>query len=412
MLGSTSQHTGHVALSGVHLRQQADVVIKRFTNLVDKCQSARENDFTLSANDFTLSAQNPTLSIDETELKKGLLLQLESCFLPQLRQQLITLLQLTNPYELLEKAASKFKLILEIQAGLDITLDQILCAIDLLCPQPMQLNIVRINDQHLKELKHYRLHGLCHHIKELVLPEIQEVCFDSTELIRRLNFSTKTYEAKDDVALAARENLMAEVSNCSYLVEHGINWMVATELDTTQGIWRKHTFRIDEHLKYLLMLDPTINIPHKRPRGYVIKLVKSIVPVVKLSRLFLSKSSERGMNRKPLVSLFTTMSSNQLDFISDLPSKTDRQLAEIETLLKEFNGSARERSELKKAVQEITTRFETAFLLILVHFVPLIPDTDVYHNQKYFKDWFATWHTQFTIAIGNLLNEIGIFGSS
>ncbi|KAA1097465.1 hypothetical protein PGT21_007955 [Puccinia graminis f. sp. tritici] len=406
MLGSTSQHTGHVALSGVHLRQQADVVIKRFTKLVDKCQSAR-------GNDFTLSAQNPTLSIDEAELKKGLLLQLESCFLPQLRQQLITLLQLTNPYELLEAAASKLKLILEIQAGLDLTLDQILCAIDLLCPQPMQSKSDRINDQHLKELKRYRLHGLYSYIKNHILPDIHEVFLDSGELIRRLNFSTKTYKAKDDAALA-RKKLMEGGSSCLFWVQQTINWISATELDISQGITWESNPKIEEHLKYLLSLDPTINIQHKRPRGYVIKLVKSIVPVVKLSRLFLSKSSQRGMNRKPQVAPFTTMSSNQLDHIADLASETDDQLVEIGTILKEFDGSGRERTsqKLANAVEKLETRFQTACFLILFHFVPLIPDTDDYPNQKYFKDWFATWHTQFTIAIGNLLNQIKPFAYS
>jgi hypothetical protein len=382
--------------------------MKRFTNLADKCQLTRGND-----NGSRPSGQNPTLSIDETELKKSLLLQLQSCFLPQLRQQLITLLRLTNPYELLEAEASKFKLILEIQAGLDLTLDQILCAIDLLCPQPMQHQPVRINDQHRKEFKRYRIHGLYHHIKQLMLPQMLEVCLDSVELIRRLNFSTKTYEAKDDAALA-RKKLMEDVSNCLNSVEKNINLIVATELDIAQGIWRELKPKINERLEHLLSLGPAINIQYKRRRGIVIKLVKSIVPVVKLSRLFLCKSSERGMNRKPLVSLFTTMSSNQLDHIADLASETDDQLAEIGTILKEFDGSGRERAsqKLTTAVEKIETRFETAFFLILFHFVPLIPDTDDYPNQKYFKDWFATWHTQFVIAIGNLLNKINAFGSS
>ncbi|KAA1065588.1 hypothetical protein PGT21_004249 [Puccinia graminis f. sp. tritici] len=397
------------------LRQQGDLVIQGYKDLADKTSSFlhKHNELLYLTRSRPASFQN-AVSIDQAHLKKGLLVQLQSSLVPQLQQQIFTTLQLTNPYDLTKDPGLQFKCILEVQAELNPILDQIFSATDVLCPGPLPSPSIRTNDQYLKELKPFRIRALYDHLTGCFLKQIFKVCNDSYDLIQQLKLSTKKYEGEVDLA-SARYYLNAEGDYCLQLIERAINCLEGSEFDVVQVDWRYNQSVINGHLRELLRrINPTTPLDEQNsmpgPQTLsepVVNLTKSVLPVIKLCRLFFNKLSERGMNRKRLP-LFTTMCSYQLNLISRLAGDIAGKLDRILSILRAADTTLNENiiRSLTKTVKALETHFETPFLLILLHFLPIIPDTVGNPVQNYFKEWFAIWNTQFTLAIKNLLNVI------
>ncbi|KAI9620581.1 hypothetical protein KEM48_008118 [Puccinia striiformis f. sp. tritici PST-130] len=63
-----------------------------------------------------------------------------------------------------------------------------------------------------------------------------------------------------------------------------------------------------------------------------IQLVKSLIPVIKLSKLFFKSFSQRGINRKRLIS-FTPMSFEKLEQVASAAGDFVGNLSEIQQLL-------------------------------------------------------------------------------
>ncbi|KAH9444599.1 hypothetical protein MJO28_013373 [Puccinia striiformis f. sp. tritici] len=143
----------------------------------------------------------------------------------------------------------------------------------------------------------------------------------------------------------------------------------------------------------------------------VIHLTKLSIPIVKLSRLFFNKLSRGGMNIKQQFPKFTEMTSFQLD---RLASSVDTAWDDLNQLLEilEDNDISYEPQTLCSTVIEIAhqleSHFESFLCLILLHFFPLIPDTDSVGDQNHFKNWFVIWKTQFTIAVYNLTAAVDL----
>jgi hypothetical protein len=303
---------------------------------------------------------------------------------------------------------------LEVQAEVDPILDRIFSAADVLCPEPLPSPSIRTNDQYSKELKPFRINALYDVLTEFFLKQIYEVLNDSYDLIQQLKLSTKTYEGEVDLA-SARYCLNQERYCCLQNIESAINCLEGSEFDIVQVDWQYEKDVINGQLQELLRrINPTTSLKEQNnPSGAqplsepVVNLTKSVLPVIKLCRLFFNKLSERGMNRKRLP-LFTTMCSYQLDLVrrlaEDIEGKIDRILIFLRapnTIVDEYTNAS-----LTKTVKALETHFETPLLLILLHFVPIIPDTAGNPVQNYFKEWFAIWNTQFTLAIKNLLDAI------
>ncbi|KAI9603245.1 hypothetical protein H4Q26_002563 [Puccinia striiformis f. sp. tritici PST-130] len=182
--------------------------------------------------------------------------------------------------------------------------------------------------------------------------------------------------------------------------------------------WRNEKREIGESVQELLSMISPANPATKGEKQSERKplsesatqLAKSVVPVMKLSRLFFDKMSRRGMNQKKLP-LYTTMSSHQLNTIDELAQNIEGRLTTILRGLGDADTYHEpDTSELlTEVVQEIEAHFDAGILLILLHFVPIIPDTDGFPVQNYYKDWLATWNTQLSIAVNNHLEACKIF---
>ncbi|KAH9452185.1 hypothetical protein Pst134EB_016141 [Puccinia striiformis f. sp. tritici] len=363
-----------------------DSVVEAFQGLIDKCM---EEDTYNSAANSTL-VQHEGLVIDQIDLKSDLLFQLHSSYLPQLRHQITTLSESLEPSDLLENPQSKFNFISEIQSDLDRTLDQIFSATRVICRLPMELPTIRINDHHLKFFKTYRLYKL--------------------QYALTMSFS--------DAITYTREQLLSAACESRFMIEEAMICANGSEFDMVQLEWQNEKRGIHESLQKLSsMIKPSNlaaeeeNRSKRKPLSEsAIQLARSVVPIMKLSRLFFDKMSKQGMNQKKLP-LSTTMCSDQLITISELAQHIDSQ---ISTILESL-GDADTYHEpdiskkLTEAVQQIETHFDAGIILILLHFVPIIPDTDGFPVQNYYKDWLATWNTQLSIAVNNHLEACKIF---
>ncbi|KAH9453503.1 hypothetical protein Pst134EA_024370 [Puccinia striiformis f. sp. tritici] len=136
----------------------------------------------------------------------------------------------------------------------------------------------------------------------------------------------------------------------------------------------------------------------------VVQLAKLSIPIVKLSRLFFNKLSNGGMNQNQLPK-FTEMTSNQLALVNRSVGDVGDDLEGILKLLNRIEHSHQlgySYQGIMRAINRLKTRFNSFLSLIYIHFLAHLPDTDHFGDRKYFKKWFDTWETQFSIAIHNL----------
>ncbi|POV95379.1 hypothetical protein PSHT_15696, partial [Puccinia striiformis] len=328
------------------------------------------------------------LVVDQIELKQDLICQLHSRHLPQLRLQVVMLSEALEPSRLLEDPSSKFKCILEIQSDINRTLDQIFFTTRTLCPLSMKA-YSRANDQHLTALKTYRRIGLQFRLTELLFDDIEDLFDTSCNLIRELELTTSGDDDGLDVD-HSREQLLSTTSRCLATIDSALTWANGSEFDMVQDEWRNEKRGVYEKLQALSRMihpsNPSTKMKHsdkiKPLSGPVIQLAKTVVPIMKLSTLFFDKLSQRGMNRKRLP-LFTKMCSYQLRVVGELAQYISGQLRQIVGTLKKADAIPRQTTsnELIKFVKQLETYFISGAYLILLHFVPIIPDTDGFPTQ-------------------------------
>ncbi|POW11165.1 hypothetical protein PSHT_08492 [Puccinia striiformis] len=147
--------------------------------------------------------------------------------------------------------SSAFKVILNTQSALDRAMKKIQSAIYVICPKPLPSTLTRNNDQHLKELKSFRLDHLYQLVTEKTLFQTVLVFNRSYELIQQLELSTEQSEDPIDVHFATRlllerAHLFAKGITSAYM------WLVGSEFDLVQQDWALQTDKLDERLKELL----------------------------------------------------------------------------------------------------------------------------------------------------------------
>ncbi|POW02074.1 hypothetical protein PSTT_12060 [Puccinia striiformis] len=370
-------------------RHQGDLIVTGFTSLKEKCKTAR-----------ILTPPGESAPLDRLDFKRGLVAQLKSSLLPELRQHTDTLADLLKPDTSLKGPTPKLDLLLEIQAGLDQTLEKIYAAVGDLCPGGDTAYITGNNDQdeHLNELKSYRLHGL-----------YTERTHSPTQAFT----GTGTHEA--DVP-SARECIVADVSDCHEVIDLVTNWIEGSEFDIVQAPWVHDKYRIGEMLEIFMLLinrSPELRYlraPLRPLREPVIELARKFVPIIKLLRLIFEKLSERGMNKKRLPT-YTTMNSEQLDSIGKLVE----QVVDVLETIKSTSYSSSLQSDDDTAgtliyeVGSFEYRFENLFRLISLHFLPILPDTEGSPTQNYYQAWLDSWNDLFTIATNNFEDAVNDF---
>ncbi|KAI7950123.1 hypothetical protein MJO28_008944 [Puccinia striiformis f. sp. tritici] len=382
-----------VSTSSLHSEHshQADSVIEGFADLLDKCKS-------IGHSTFQRSRKIP----NQPGIKKKATFQLHSSILPGLRSQIVTISDLTDPDDLSKAPGSQLKLISDVQSELNHTLDQIISATSILYAQPPDPLTIPGNDGHLEERKYFRLNNFLHYLADFLLEDIGPVCSASSELIEKLKLSTDPDQFKSDVFVVwVREDLLERKSDFLASIDGVIQWLTGTDFDIVQLDWKNEILVLDELLETIgdltgYSVDPT-------EYNSLIPLAKLVIPLIKLSRIFFNKLSVQEMNRKPLP-MYTKTCSHSLNSMASSLGDVIDDLSEIASLLRyDLRTPAADTCQsLIDGVQSLQDRLKSSLALIRTHFLPIIPDTKNFPIQNYYKAWFATWQTMFTVAGDNL----------
>ncbi|KAH9466875.1 hypothetical protein MJO28_000516 [Puccinia striiformis f. sp. tritici] len=369
-------------------QEQADLVVDGFKGLLSKYDPYSD-----SLNDRRRTrVHREKAHISRPEFEKVLFNRLHSNLVPLLGQQIANLSRSLNPTHFQNYLVLTFQLILEVQSKLHQTLNQIESAIETICAHRTTIRSRRVNDQNLQHFKLFRLDGLCRDYTEGLMPEIVDFFKESRRLINLLKIPKKVTESRKDLK-SARQCIIDRTSSIMVRINTHIEWYNGPEFDLVQLGWPKETHRIDDSLGELLSL-----INQAKYNSSVTQAARLLVPLFKLSRLFFNRISKRGMNQKPLP-LFTSLRTDQLVLLEGLPGRVASYLTH---LLEYLRGSVIPSHHVNEVAKCIEEEFESPLFMISLHFLPLIPDTDGFPTQNYFRTWLVTWCNLLSLAIQHL----------
>ncbi|KAH9471441.1 hypothetical protein MJO28_002689 [Puccinia striiformis f. sp. tritici] len=386
--------------------------------------------------------------IDQTEeanSKKELQVELRSGLLPSMRDQLINLRQIIDLESDFSQQdpTSRYQLVCGIQSGIVVTYNQIKSALFTICPASAKFTkITRLvtDDQDLEELKFYRLHGIACHVGDDFLATTSPILHfleKSYQFIYRLKRTGETpddelyisddhlYFSEDELYFA-RKNVIRSIYSALAGIESAIEWLRGSELDMIQDEWtlqidtldtfgglvRAILFRIGPPAHYILS-KPLQFRPLIKP---VAHLARSLITITKLSRLFFNKLSTQGMNRKRFTAC-TRMSSHQLTDLEELvliiPETLGDCLRHLEDCRREIDMEVH-KHDLIRAASKTKTLFESNLNLVLIHLVPIIPDTeaDDFPVRNYYKTWLEDWKGLLDLAIQHLIDGAESLGNN
>ncbi|KAI9624200.1 hypothetical protein KEM48_009098 [Puccinia striiformis f. sp. tritici PST-130] len=313
-------------------------------------------------------------------------------------------------------------------ALIDYTLGQIRYDVHTLCPDSPHPS-GRPEDQNLKEFKLFRLGHLYHLSNFTLLDGIVHLFKSTIETIQRLGLS-------NCMLFVCNTNFSAPVEQTNFwltgkreinhadsvleTIDRVIRWLKGSELDLIQHGWPRSTRSMADITAQIFgLIYPTTAPKDARKYPYpisnaVIHLGKSILPILKLSRIFINKLTKRGMNTNRLP-LFTRMRTDQLVSLAGLPGELGKVLSDILSCLQGACTTARSLatigSTLTRLARKLQECFEYPLVLITEYFIPLIPDPDD-QDRNYFTSWFATWPTELELAVCNLTNAAQIFNQN
>ncbi|KAA1139158.1 hypothetical protein PGTUg99_036823 [Puccinia graminis f. sp. tritici] len=356
------------ALARHQLQHRADFVAKCFGRLA-------ECDFDPG------STEAPDLSIDRLRPKKYLLTELHSSLLPALRLRIIGLWQaLSYPQWMPRNAAHILHYVIQNQPELEMIVDRIIWVINDLIPGRIHKSN-QTNDQHFKEFKQYRLHGLDTSARSEMQNELA-------------SFFTQCRGASEQLMLPAGYQIYVQPSSTNDLlrsIDSVIRWSKGPELHFIYDHWKLAMKSMEKTLDDLLLAMSPEHALYSEP---FTELAQTFIPVIKLSKLFFRKMTTDGMSQKNLP-FYTEMSSDQLsslkrsaDVITDsvshlffcLPRSDERHEISSATI---FTG------EIKK----ILTRFQSCLLLVDLYIIPRCTEINVCSSPTSLKTWIVTWNT-------------------
>ncbi|KAH9468439.1 hypothetical protein Pst134EA_008983 [Puccinia striiformis f. sp. tritici] len=382
-----------VGLKHPQLRNEIEVAIEKFTSLRSICNPPHIHDDPTFSEKALLQ-----ISMEETSFKGELMWALECRYLPTLQHQLTTLLRSLDPSGLQKEAESQLQLVSETQSGLERSISFINIAIAIACPEPIP-PLHPVDDQHRQLLKTYSLSSL--KSKYLAATHFASSLFaEANELLEQLKLSPDEFNGKTDTPSMQEKSFKSAVG----LIEQATQPIHGSELDIIQNDWNHNVKSLNYSLEEFERLVKVEG--HMMPCGTHDEtrkeLVKLAIPISKLIKLFFSKLSRRGMNRKQLP-LFTDMCSEQIDSFAGSAGQVALDMLLFQILFTRAHMAARPATsqDFIQILHELKEHLVTPLLVVLLHLIPLIPDTDDPHSQNYYRSCFSTWNTHLVLAIGN-----------
>jgi hypothetical protein len=199
-----------------------------------------------------------------------------------------------------------------------------------------------------------------------------------------------------------------------------INWLVASDFQHIRDLWLNKVLSINKTLvDCLFLINPLDTQDHKNQASQasiecslvslrikpVIQVAKSVIPVIKLARMFFKKLLERAMNSNQQLPFSTEMDSDQLNFLSGTATHVCSSFNQIlETLKINKQGNYNGGMVILQATK-IQHDLQESLFYVLLYFVPQIPETQAgFPGQADYRKWFIFWFTDLNLAIQNLID--------
>ncbi|KAH9457414.1 hypothetical protein Pst134EA_021291 [Puccinia striiformis f. sp. tritici] len=385
---------------------QGDLVREGFNRLAIKC------DIRNDTRADSLSTTPPAVSLNPVNYKKAFLNQLETDLLPLLRSLLEHFSFLLDPFVLQVLPGPALKLILQTQSALKVTLNNSKSMFYTLCPERVGRICKQTDDQHDEELKIFRLSGLDSLLTD-ILTDLCSVCTASSELIWQLGLSTETCNQPEDLT-DTRARLTREICRSKIHINWTIRWLKGSELELVQQDWTNQFDEIDVVLNDITKRanlasnneqnDQSLGADEwtdpNPPSQLALQIAQSLIPVIKLTRLFFKKSYEWARSKK--FPLFTKMSSDQHQDIAGSASHCAGYLIDFHlTLVFDPDPVDLSSMDFAKSAKMIQASLQTVLFLFVLHFIP-----DEFPAQDNFKEWLIDWFTTFNLAMHNFIKKL------
>ncbi|OAV89930.1 hypothetical protein PTTG_11822 [Puccinia triticina 1-1 BBBD Race 1] len=380
---------------------QANLVIRGFKRLyVHKFERANRVPMKIKTD----------ISIDYLRSKRDIHTRLHSIILPQLDQEFQAISQvLYNLDEFRKEPGSKLQLILDMQPEISRTLDQLVCAIDELIPgntpAPSQTN-----DQHFQEFKGYRMYRLDEAIRQRLRLDVLKYFNYSKHIIQELVLPARGYPY-------SIYDISADLNRS---IDQAITWLKGSELQIISHLWEEGLIdgsrRFAPFDEYFSLFHPPqeSNLLSPTPEITISKLAtplgKSMIPILKLTKLFFDKLASKGMKDEQ-APLFTEMSSDQLNFLHDSAEDVGEFVSNLMDILGDADMDSPDdiSSRLVDEIEKLSKLFQAYVPLAAFYLTPLFPDIDGVSSQTYFRSWFTTWNTLFFTATHNAIQAAHAF---
>ncbi|KAI7962229.1 hypothetical protein MJO28_000323 [Puccinia striiformis f. sp. tritici] len=392
--------------------QQGDLVIQGFEGIAAKLW------------DLHYRERRPTIeSIEGDDPIKAYMGQLRSSVLPLLLHQCSILTRLLNTSDLLKEPGSALKLILAVQPEIERAVDQISPLFFVNCGETKILASNKSDDQHHKEFKMYRVEALRNWIEAPCFRHLVHAVAETSSLIKQLQLSTERPPYESEI-YEIRHYFLDYSTHIE--TKDMMLCFEGSELDVVQIKWPQQLEKMESTLQNLLTLANSPNnaegenakpqaeaLVSDRLGSPVVVLARSAITITKLCRLFFKQLSRRGMNKRRLP-LCTGMHSYQLQTLGDSVDDVHKSITNIKLSIEQAETTYKHViiDQLTREAENLSTRLSSCLVLILLHFVPLIPETDGFPSRTYFVTWFATWQDQFYKAKQTFITAIEYYDNN
>ncbi|OAV94355.1 hypothetical protein PTTG_26999 [Puccinia triticina 1-1 BBBD Race 1] len=290
-----------------------------------------------------------------------------------LSDQITSLSLALDLFGLQNEPKTKLIRVLQIQAELDYSLDQIMHLIVILCPEPTSLPN-RSNDHYLKAFKTYRLERLKMNFEERLTRRMCDLFEAADELIEQMELSSAPPCISSWGISSHAKRLQGFVGQVSDAIKMMTDCFRASELAIVQHFWRSDRLSIESHLQSLIenLNTPTdsttVEDQSPRPAKFagepLIQLARLAIPIFKLSRIFFAKLSKRGLAQERLP-ISTEISSDQIDTLARSASHVAKDVYKILTHLQLVNRGNMDvtHEAFNTIAQSLKARFESVLFL-------------------------------------------------
>ncbi|POW23055.1 hypothetical protein PSHT_00548, partial [Puccinia striiformis] len=372
-----------VLINTSQTKHRGDLVILGFENLISK------HGQTITKKSATEMARGEPrlMPIKLINSQRDCLIELYSYLLPLLSRQMRCLYELLLGIDSHEEPGSQLKLILDLQPELDHTLGHIRSTTAVASRELSSIPPGRVGIDSYKSviLDHLR------DIEEDLLPNSAILSYNSispSEIFEgQADSDTDTYleHTKDGIC-----SEIPMIVDCLRDFDYDNSDVVTDNIGCTLRSlmhWKRR--------KYLLALS-------QEDIDLRVQIAQSAIPVSKLARLFFRTLSRRELITEH-ISPFSERLTKELTILQDLPGKiSDGSTTNV------LRRSTRDlASQFFLQARLIKKNFRRS-LIALDMFISFIPNNSGFRDRKYFRTWFRSWDTLFTLAINRMLDNIEI----